>query len=397
MIDPRGRDAELALLAGGLDAAAAGSGRLLVVEGGAGIGKSVLAGAVLRLAGARGMTVLRARGNPLDQDFSFGVARQAFAAVQAGPAWPALCRGPAALALRALTGGTPPPASTADATYAAEHGLAALTAALAARAPVLLCVDDVHWADVPSLRWLTGLARRVDELPLTLLLVVRSGEPARDPYVLGECLTGATSTLVRLGPLDATVAAELVADRFPAAGPRFATACHEATGGNPFLLRALLTHLATTGTPPGEELAPDVVGPDVVGLDEVGRWLTQRLRRLPDGCAALARALAVLGPDARLHDAATLAGLDPGPAALAADTLRAAGIVAGLVSGSAAGAAPATPAVPGRLSLTHPIVAAALHDGLGIEKDAEIVQDLEQGLYRKRMLSYGGLLKQKHK
>ena len=379
MIEPRGRDAELAVLAGGLDAAAAGSGRLLVVEGCAGIGKSTLAAAAVRLAGDRGMTVLRARGNPLDQDFSFGVARQAFAAVQAGPAWPGLCRGPAAHARRALTCGTPPPASTADATYAAEHGLAALTAALAARRPTLLCVDDVHWADVPSLRWLTGLARRVDELPLALLLVARSGEPARDEGVLGECLAGAPGTVIKLGPLDAALAASLVTARLPAAGPRFAAACHAATGGNPFLLTALIGHLGAAGAPVGDDAAPEL---GAVGPQEVARWLAQRLRRLPDGCTSLAHALAVLGPETRLHDAAELAGLDPACAAMAADTLRTAGIV--LEHPGTAFARPSTPAplstpaaegtsrsadpswpAPGRLSLAHPIVATALYDGLG--------------------------------
>src|ERR1700754_5233211 len=122
-----GRDAELAVLAGGVAAAEAGSGAMLVVEGPAGIGKTTLLDAAAAAARERGFAVLRARGNPLERDFAFGIARQAFAPVQATPFWPDLCRGPANLAERVLGVALPAPASTADATAAAAHGLFCLT------------------------------------------------------------------------------------------------------------------------------------------------------------------------------------------------------------------------------------------------------------------------------
>ncbi len=50
------------------------------------------------------------------------------------------------------------------------HGLYWLTANLAARGPLVLAVDDAHWADAPSLRWLSHLAARIDGLPILLLL-----------------------------------------------------------------------------------------------------------------------------------------------------------------------------------------------------------------------------------
>ena len=68
-----GRGHELAELTAGILAATNGPGRLLVIEGEAGIGKTTLVNAALA---GRGLTVLRARGNPLDQDFPFGVARR---------------------------------------------------------------------------------------------------------------------------------------------------------------------------------------------------------------------------------------------------------------------------------------------------------------------------------
>ncbi|GIF76678.1 ATP-binding protein [Asanoa siamensis] len=335
-----GRDAELAVLVTALDAVAAGDGALLVVEGPAGIGKTTLLDATAARARHRGITVLRARGNPLERDFPFGIARQLFAPLQTGPSWPDLCRGPAALADRVL-GAVPPPAGAADATAAAAHGLFCLTANQAAARRTVLCVDDLHWADLPSLRWLVGVARRVDDLGVALVAAVRTGVPSEDPGVLGELLAGAS---VRLGPLPPGPAAALVRAALPTAGPAFADACHQAAAGNPFLLGALLAQLA------GGPMTPDAVAAaGTPGPERVGRWVDQQLRTLPDGCAELARTLAVLGPAPQPRHAAALAGLDLDRAAVLADTLRAAGILAPTET----------------LALAHPIVATALHDGLG--------------------------------
>ena len=337
----RGRDAELAVLAGGLAAAAAGEGSLLVLEGPAGIGKTTLLDAAAARGRDCGMAVLRARGNPLEQDFSFGIARQAFAPLQSADSWAELCHGPAALAERVLSAGAPTPATGPDALYAAAHGLFQLTANQAARRPTVLCVDDLHWADIPSLRWLVGLVRRVDELPLALVVALRTGEPVADQRTLGELLGGSTTGL-RLPPLDADSAATIVLAALPDAAPALTRACHAATGGNPFLLTTLLAHLkAERITAPA---AVEGIGPYVVA-----RWVQQQLRRLPDGTTELARALAVLGRSATLRHAAALAGLEVERAAVLTDALRAAGIAA-----------------PGaELALAHPIVSAALYDGLG--------------------------------
>ena len=342
----RGRDTELAVLAGSLAAAAAGEGSLLVLEGPAGIGKTTLLDAAAARGRDCGMAVLRARGNPLEQDFSFGIARQAFAPLQSTEAWTELCHGPAGLAERVLSAGAPAPASGPDALYAAAHGLFQLTANQAARRPTVLCVDDVHWADIPSLRWLVGLVRRVDELPLALVVALRTGEPVADQRTLGELLGGATGVSLRLRPLDADAAATIVHAALPGAGPELTRACHAATGGNPFLLTTLLAHLKAERVEPDESATAAVEG---IGPYVVARWVEQQLRRLPDGTADLARALAVLGRAATLRHAASLAGLELERAAVLTDALRAAGLAA-----------------PGaELALAHPIVAAALYDGLG--------------------------------
>jgi hypothetical protein len=334
------RDAELAALAGQLERVQAGSGRVMLVEGPAGIGKSSLLAAAMRAAGARGATVLRARAGPLEQDAAWGVARQLFAPLQRTPAWSELTTGAAGLARRALDPETPEPAFAGDAMHAAAHGLVWLSAALAERGPALLVVDDVHWADAPSLRWLAQLARRLDELPLAVLCAVRAGEPPGQPDLLAELLAAAEAP-VRPRALGPAAAEALVQERLPAAGPGFATACHAVTAGNPFLLGALLAQLVAERVPPTDEVA---AGLSAFGPEQVARSVERQLARPPAGAGALACAFAVLGRGAPLRQAAALAGLDATTATRAADALHAAGLLAG----------------EREPALAHPLVAGAL-------------------------------------
>ena len=126
-----------------------------------------------------------------------------------------------------------------------------------------------------------------------------------------------------LGP----VATEtLVRERLPAASAGFAHACHAVTGGNPFLLGALLTQLVADAVAPDDEAAARL---GAFGSEQVARVVERQLARLPDGAGSLARAVAVLGPGAPLRHAAGLARLELAEAARAADALRAAGLLDG--------------------------------------------------------------------
>ena len=340
------RDAEIAALSVALGRVRDGDGCVAVVEGPAGIGKSSLLAAAARTAAADGLTVLRARPGPLEQDAGWGVARELFAPLQDGPDWGGLTLGAAALSRRALDPAAPEPALAGDAMYAALHGLVWLATNLAARGPALLVVDDVHWADAPSLRWLVQLARRLDELPLGVLCAVRSGEPAGEPELLAELLAAAPEPPLRPRALGQDAAEALVRERLPAAVPGFARACHAVTAGNPFLLRSLLAHVLAERVQPTDAAA---AGLSEFGPEQVGRSVERRLARLPAGAEALARALAVLGRPVPLRLAAPLAGLAPEDAAAPADALRVAGLVVG----------------ERELALAHPLVAGALHERLG--------------------------------
>ena len=301
------RDAELEALERQLRDVRAGAGQVVVVEGPAGIGKSSLLRAAARTGEAHGIAVLRARGDPLDQDAGWGIARQLFEPLRSRPDWSELTAGAAELSLRALDPQAPEPAPAADAVHAAVHGLVWLSYTLADRGPALLVVDDVHWADAASLRWLAQLSRRLDEQPLGVLCAVRTGEPPGERELLAELLASVTEPTLRPRPLGPVAAEALVADRLPDADPAFAHACHAVTAGNPFLLRALTAHLAAERITPDEATAERL---SAFGPDQVARTVERQLSRLPAGAAGIARALAVLGREAPLRHAARLARLD---------------------------------------------------------------------------------------
>ena len=319
------RETELSELGELVVAAAEGRGAAAAVLGPAGIGKTSLLRAVSSLANERGLAVLAARGGELERDFAYGVIRQLLERpLHELPAdeRQAVLNGAAGLAAPVLGLARADAQGGSDAPFAVVHALYWVCANLAGRRPLLVAVDDAHWADAASLRALAYLSRRVEELPL---LLVSAARPARedDRAELVHAITMAPEVrTVRPSPLSKAAVAEVVAaslKRRPE--PELAHACWEATGGNPFLCEALASTLA--------EQAPDASGAEVVVLagEAVSTLVIARLGRLPGHAMALARAVAILGTNADLRRVAALAELDERAAATAADALAAQGIL----------------------------------------------------------------------
>jgi predicted ATPase len=152
----------------------------LAIEGGVGIGKTSLVQAACRRARELDYQVLSARGSELEADFAFGVVRQLLERRLTGAGAherASLLVGPAAAAGQLLLGSVGE-RSAGDTSFAVLHGLYWLTANLSAAQPLLLVVDDAHWADQSSLRWLTYLARRTEGLLVVLLVAFRRCDPA---------------------------------------------------------------------------------------------------------------------------------------------------------------------------------------------------------------------------
>jgi len=344
------REDELRRLGAAIEAAAAGRGSVLYLEGPAGIGKTGLLDAGRELAEAAGLSVHSARGGELERDFAYGIVRDLFERrlAEADPAErKELLAGSAALAGPAIGFGGGPSLSAAETSGAVTHGLYWLTANLASRQPLLLAVDDVHWSDRASLRFLVYLAARVEELPILLLSAARPREPGCDRALLEALAAASGPELIRPRELSVEATGDLVAGRLGrAAAPEFSAACHQATGGNPFLLRELAGALRADGARGAAEEVGQIRD---LGPNTVSRSLLLRLTAMPPAAGAIAAAVAVLGNDVELHHAAAFAEVELGEAALAVDSLADAEIFAGQLP----------------LNFVHPIVRSAVYLDLG--------------------------------
>ena len=290
----RERERELAAVEELLD----GRGRMLLLEGRAGIGKTSLVEVACSRAAELGHEVLRARGSELESGFAFGVVRQLFERRLAG-ADPgereALLAGPAAAARPLLAGEVAAPLA-GDSSFAVLHGLYWLVVNLAARGPLLIAVDDAHWADEPSLRWLAYLARRLDGLAAGVLVALRPGDPAvLGAPLLAVCAEAAAvlrPALLSEQAVGAVVRAAAQPGVGGEAGDELCAAVYAACGGNPLYLTELLRAADRGGRPlaalePAELLAG--------GLDGIARQVITRVRGLGPDALRLAQALAVLG------------------------------------------------------------------------------------------------------
>jgi DNA-binding CsgD family transcriptional regulator len=327
------REHELELIDEAVDAAADGNGSVTLIRGPAGIGKSELLAIAGVRAADRGFGVLTARGGEFERSFGFGIARQLFTCVLDDTAErAALLQGAAALAEPALLleaaerAKDKPGVPVGDPAAPIQHGLHWLVANLADRAPLLIAVDDLQWADPESARWLLYLARRAVDLPVLLLLAIRDGEPGLDVEIVTALERQRWSRGLRPQPLSEHAAAELVRTELdPEAEEEFCVAAHRAAGGNPLYLHELLAaardaDLAAVADSASrlEDLRPE----------GISRSVLARLARLGNEAAAVARAVAILGPGASPRRAAALAQLGSDDAASAADALIETGILA---------------------------------------------------------------------
>lgn len=315
------REASLAEARAALDRLRAGTGGALCLLGPAGVGKTALLETALATAGD--LPVLRAAAGELEAHAPYGVVRQLFGRVLAG-------LDPAALdGLDGIAHGAARPAvdlvlhrgaPVADPSVML-NSLYWLLDGLAADGPLVLAVDDAHWADKASLLFCHHVLSRADELPVLLVVAARDVLPERRSPALAALVADAAR--LDLAPLSVAGVRSCLAELWHIeVDDELAAACADVTGGNPFLVVALADLLAATdpdsaGTADVRTLVPRTVVDAVV----------QRLTALAAPEQALARVVAVLDT-APLRVAAGLAGLTPEAAGTAADRLRDAGLFA---------------------------------------------------------------------
>ena len=334
------REGELELIAAQVGRVRGGEGGLLFVEAQAGLGKTELLRAAEEMGEAEGLRVLRARGSSLDRAFAFGLARQLLEREVADD--PELLTGgaePAAAVFASVGGET----RAEEGVFASLQGLHWLVVNLAARKPLLLLADDIHWADKASLRWLVFLAERVEDMEALLVVATRPAEPGADQELLDALIVAPNVHVLRPAPLSAGATRTVVCERLPKAVDAFSAACYRATGGNAFLLSELLGELADDGIDGTADEADKVLE---FGSERVGRAIRRRLRRLPAEATAVARAAAVLGPGSPLDEVAAVAGTHVAVADRAAHALVGINVLA----------------VKGALDFVHPVVRSAVYE-----------------------------------
>ncbi|GAB3647167.1 ATP-binding protein [Streptomyces sparsus] len=302
-------------------------GGRLSFTGPAGAGKSTVLTEVRRLAAERRCTVLTARGGEREQAMAFHLVRQLLLPLLAGFSdrerhdvlgdWYAIV-GPCVGLCPAEDGAAPDPQGVRD-------GLDWVVTRLAVRrGPLVLVIDDAHWADQESLQWLTAFAGRVDTLPVLLVTAYRADELPAGAEGLDEPDRDVGRSL-ELAPLTPTAVAGLLRGALGThADDDFCHAAWLATGGNPYRAVELAAKAADRGLPPTREHVPQLrelaESPNGIGLVE-------RLDELGSSAVRLAWAVAVLGSEATLSLAASMAALGQLEAAQARERLRRARIL----------------------------------------------------------------------
>jgi DNA-binding CsgD family transcriptional regulator len=305
----------------------------------------------LERARERGMYTIAVRATQLERSYPYGVVRQTADSVSLDKTQEeraALFTGAARFALPILEPGSPAENDSPELMYQRLHGLYWLTANLAREQPLLITIDDAQWADDASMATERFLSLRIADLPMVLLLAVRTVEVGQLPVALAEMMADPATVSVRPGPLSEEGAAQRIEALLGSPDPAFAAACHTATGGNPFLLEQLLNEVRAEGIEPTAANAAAVAS---LGPDTVRASVLLRLERMPSAGGPVARALAILGEhDVALRDVATMADVPEDAAADALAELERAGLVTG---------------VP-HLRFSHPILRAAIEDDMPV-------------------------------
>ena len=380
-----GREREIDSLSMAFKQAAGGTGRVVLIAGEPGIGKTALAAHVARSAHESGATVLFGRcdeeaGVPhrpwveaighLAQHLDMGRLRAVGDRATAD-----LARLVPAIGDR--IGVAPSPSGDPEADrWSLYSAVVRILETVAAEAPVVLVLDDLQWADKPSLLLLRHMVDAAASTSLLVLGTYRDSELAAD-HPFTDVLAAlrrepATERLALRGLADNEVVTLVESMARQALIPEALGVVHAVyreTDGNPFFVEALLRHLAETGA---------------VFIDEDGRWMPRadldeaglpdsvrevvgrRVARLGKQCQRVLTVAAVIGQEFDLATVASAAGLPEDDALDALETAEPAGLVSTVA--------------PGRFMFAHKLVATTLYSGLTPTRRARIHHNVAEAI-----------------
>lgn len=390
LIDPRiseielvGREEILSQLNHELDLAVAGDLRIALLAGEGGIGKTRLAAELA--AGRDDITVLYGRSEP-DEVRPFriwtGLLRSAIR--QFGEISPAEIVGPDGPVLARILPELvdelelPPPAPAGDLESerrALFGAVMRMIGRLSASKPMLIVLDDLHWADRSTLMLLSSLAGDDPPGGVLALGIYRDTELPADSLLPGT-LTNLQRRLptvkLKVEALGSEEVEHLIEGRV---NRTLADSLRDQTGGNPFLIEQLVRHLEETGSStPADDASADPAPDAQVGGEEVPaevrQIISQRVSRLPDGGPDLLRRAALIG---REFDLSVL---------LATTSLDEDRVIDLLDAAAGAGLLDESPTVPGRYSFIHALLRSTLTEEMGLTRRATVHRDIGEAIER---------------
>ncbi|MFI5553620.1 AAA family ATPase [Streptomyces sp. NPDC051738] len=323
---------------------------MLAFTGPGGLGKTALLTKARARAAGDGFTVLSACAGQNEQDLAFRLVRQLVQPVLAAMdeperraflgSWYDIVA--VALGLEA-TGTTHAPDPTG-----VRDGLDwVMTRIAAMRAPLVLLLDDLHWADPESLGWLASFAPRATDLALLILVAYRPDELPSDAAAFRTVVERHGNRPYPLARLSTAGVAQIIRDELgDGAEDEFCDECWSVTGGSPFEAVELAIRLGEQNLKGAQDeldamrdLAAAVKGPGLI----------ETLHGLGTSTVRFAHAAAVLGPPVSPELAATLAVIGSEDAVEATERLRTARILA-----EAQGPG-------GGLEFVHPLIATTIY------------------------------------
>ncbi|HEY2287566.1 MAG TPA: AAA family ATPase [Streptosporangiaceae bacterium] len=352
-----GRRSELAMLGALMHEASGGHGRMLLIEGEPGVGKSTLVRAALAEAADGGFQVFWGSGDELGQALPLLPLLDALRVREPS-------EHPRRKTILQLLRGEMAADRGIDVSAALAEQLLALISELCAARPTILVIDDLQWADPATVTLWGRLARSVPQLPLLLLGTMRP-VPERDDLLALRRIVGDEARL-RLAGLTETAVAELVAVLAGGQPDDKLLRLADGAAGNPLyvteLVAALARNSSVTITDAGNAELTD--GPAPRSLSAA---IADRLGFVSGPVREVLQAAALLGVDFAVPDLATVLGRGVADLIQAVDGARTAGVLTESGTG---------------LAFRHPLIRAALYDVMPASVRAAWHRDAGRALAR---------------
>ncbi len=307
----RGRDAELTVLGQHLDELLSGIGSVVLVEGGAGMGKSRLLDEVAGVA------------RRLSIGVGSGVADPGDTVVQLSVLMEALFAGPSPILERTALGDAH---ASPEQRYWLLQDLEALLEGAALKGPLLICLDDIQWADSGTAAALRALPSRLATVPIGWVIALRPGQGSAQIRSAVDFLARQGAAKITLGPLDQTGVAQMAADVLGAEPDSELLRMAERPAGSPFLLVELLSGLREEGLVRVESGRAELVEWRLP--HRVSESMRLRLERVADSTRQVAVVAAALGRRFSLDDVAAMLNRSPSELLTPVDELTHADLLA---------------------------------------------------------------------